>query len=81
MSKYGKDTVELEIVINSSNDAFGDSAATAAAETARILREIADDIEVGSPYLGRNVWDINGNKVGVVDYAFTPDDDSSADEA
>lgn len=72
-----KDRVELELKLHSSNDAFGDDGdtITAAQETARILREVADDIEAGTPYCGRNLRDVNGNTVGSFEYEYTPDDD------
>ena len=54
--------VEFSAVINSDNDAFVDNEA---AEVARILREMADDIAGSSVYCEGNLTDVNGNKCGV----------------
>lgn len=69
------DTVEFDAAINSSNDAFGNDPIVAAKETARILREMADDIEYGTVHCSRSLRDGNGNTVGSFTYNFTADDD------
>ncbi len=54
-----KFTVEL----NAGNSAFGDDPETRGAEIARILRTLADSVEVGDWNLFK-LLDINGNTVG-----------------
>ena len=73
------DTVELDIAIRSSNAAFGDDPMTAAAETARILRDIANDIAFGTSHCSGNVRDINGNTIGSFVYNYTPEEDEDND--
>ena len=53
--------VILDVALRSDNDAFVDCPSY---ETARILRELADDIEASSMYCEANLTDINGNRVG-----------------
>jgi hypothetical protein len=53
----------IKIIIKTGNDAFSENYE---GEVARILREIADNIEEG--YSRESFNDINGNKVCMVDY-------------
>ena len=75
-----RDLVELELKLHSSNAAFTDEGdedpIVAAKETARILREVADDIEVGTTYCEGNLRDANGNTVGSFSYEFTPEEEA-----
>ena len=63
--------VEFELKINADNDAFVDNEA---AETARILHDIADDIAGSTTYCEGNCIDLNGNKVGSFLFEVTRDD-------
>lgn len=69
------DIAEFELALRSSNAAFGNDPMTCAEEVARILREVADDIAVGTRYCGGNLRDANGNTVGSFSYEFTPDEE------
>ncbi len=60
--------------IKTQNDAFGETADSAAAEVAAILRKVADQLDYESP-LVRGVYDANGNKVGA--YALEPLDEEN----
>jgi hypothetical protein len=76
-----RDLVELELKLHSSNAAFFDEEGNedpilAAKETARILREVAADIEVGTTYCEGNLRDANGNTVGSFLYEFTPEEEA-----
>ena len=62
--------VQLDIALRSGNAAFEDCPSF---ETARILREVADDIEASSMYCAGNLRDINGNTVG--SFSFDVEDD------
>lgn len=54
----------MTINIKTTNDAFGNGYRSMFAETARILRELADKLDAGeSPKI---LYDINGNKCGSV---------------
>ena len=53
--------VKLDVALRSCNDAFVDCPSF---ETARILRELADDIEASSMHCAGNLTDVNGNRVG-----------------
>ena len=66
--------VEFSMAVNSDNDAFVDCPSF---ETARILREVADDIEAASMYSEGNCVDVNGNTVG--SFLFEVNDDTSDD--
>jgi len=55
---------KVVIEINSSNDAFKETSENE--ELARILRDMADKLEMGIN--SRKLMDINGNKVGSVEY-------------
>lgn len=55
-----RNLVELEVKINSDNDAFVENPA---AETARILRGVADSID-STDYCQLSLYDSNGNRVG-----------------
>jgi hypothetical protein len=63
--------VEFQVAINSDNDAFVENEA---AETARILREVADDIAASTVYCEGNCRDNNGNTVGSFLFDVTRDD-------
>lgn len=52
----------VKIAFEIGNDAFDDGY-SGRIESARILREIADTLENGSPAFG-GVYDANGNRVG-----------------
>lgn len=54
-----------KITINTANAAFGDTDSSRAEEVARLLREIAADLDNGDVCGG--IFDINGNKVGTWD--------------
>jgi hypothetical protein len=58
--------MSFRVTINTDNDAFGDptfqGGATAASETARILRDIAGKLEAGIH--DGAAYDHNGNRVG-----------------
>lgn len=58
--------MELLIRIESDNDAFADGECNA--ETARILRTLADRIEAGGAVDMTSVHNVNGNNVGTIDY-------------
>lgn len=62
--------VYLDIILRSGNAAFEDCPSF---ETARILREVADDIEASSMYCSGNLRDVNGNTVG--QFSFDVEDD------
>jgi hypothetical protein len=70
--------MKFNLFLSCNNDAFGentehDISAECRAETARILRETADRVEMGDiEGLYRTLWDINGNDVGRA--AFKHDD-------
>lgn len=71
MSRYGRDTVELELKLHSSNQAFVDAPVL---ETVRILRELADDIaETVHGYCEGDLVDANGNRVGSFEFRVTED--------
>ena len=56
--------MKIRIVITTSNAAFHDGAG---AEAARILRELATEIETQEEFsrgMARSLLDVNGNKVG-----------------
>jgi len=55
---------KVTIEINASNDAFKETSENE--EFARILRGMADKLEMGIN--SRKLMDINGNKVGSVEY-------------
>jgi hypothetical protein len=57
--------VILDVALRSDNDAFVDCPSY---ETARILRELADDIEASSMYCSGNLTDINGNRAGSFEF-------------
>jgi hypothetical protein len=57
--------VTLNVALRSDNDAFVDCPSY---ETARILRELADDIEASSMYREGDLTDINGNRVGSFEF-------------
>lgn len=61
--------VRFKLTVNSGNDAFQDG--NADSEVSRILRLIADRLDVG-PSSGI-VYDYNGNKVGAFDYDIAED--------
>ena len=71
----------LEIKIDSGNDAFAERGGRV--ETARLLRQIADEIGDGEDENGEGgaVFDLNGNRVGT--YHFEPNDEpeDEADDA
>ena len=54
-------SVKLDVALRSDNDAFVDCPSY---ETARILRELANNIEASGMYCEGNLTDINGNRVG-----------------
>jgi hypothetical protein len=54
-----------KVIINTANAAFGDSDSSRAEEVARLLREIAEDLDNGE--VCGPVIDLNGNKVGTWD--------------
>ncbi len=64
--------VEFEIAFRSGSDAFQDCPTF---ETARILREIAEDIERSVSYCEGNVRDVNGNTIGSFSYAHERQED------
>ena len=66
----------LDVALRSDNDAFVDCPSF---ETARILRELADDIEASSMHCAGNLTDINGNRVG--SFFFEVNRDSPTDES
>ena len=55
--------MQLKLTINLDNAAFGDEAGT---EVARILRELADDLDGHNCVIGERhvIFDANGNRVG-----------------
>lgn len=67
-----RDKVEFEMKLHSSNAAFDENPS---AETARILREIADDIEASVTYCEGNVRDINGNTIGSFSFEVSEEDE------
>lgn len=61
--------MQLTISFNCENDAFQDGQHDL--ETARILRDVANDIEVGCYYEGTTpVRDINGNTIGSINIQY-----------
>lgn len=54
---------QIQITINTNNDAFEDNKH---GEVARLLRKIADDLEHRS-FAPVHIMDINGNKVGTIE--------------
>ena len=63
--------VEFDLALRSGNDAFVDCPSF---ETARILRELADDIEASSNYCEGSLRDVNGNTVGSFSFEVNEDD-------
>ena len=59
--RYGKDHVELTLELFSSNEAFE---ANPNAAVAKILKDIANNIEYGGPEIDEYIFDENGNRVG-----------------
>lgn len=71
----------LKIEFETDNAAFDDAPAT---ETARILRQIARDIEQGYNLGGAAIYDTNGNRIGQWSLSFPagpvyPDDTQTAE--
>ncbi len=61
--------MSLKIEFETDNAAFADGAEM---EAARILRELADKLETHGHYLSMNVRDINGNKIGRIEFDGKP---------
>ena len=62
-------TTTLELKFQSGNAAFDDNPQQ---ETARILRELADDIEASGMFCQGNLTDVNGNTVGSFHFEVQP---------
>lgn len=60
-------TLKLE----TDNDAFAGSVESERNEIARILRDVADRMEAGR--FTRSIYDLNGNRIGRVDWERAPD--------
>lgn len=67
-----RDLVEFEMKIHSSNAAFEENPA---GEVARILRDIANDIEGSHTYCEGNCRDLNGNTVGSFSFEVDEEDE------
>jgi hypothetical protein len=61
--------MKTTITLTQDNAAFGETTEERNAETVRILRKLAQDMEASTPprfLLPEILWDLNGNAVGTI---------------